>query len=93
MTANNNLKNPKFESQVATVACALHNICERHNCPFEEDWLPEDAAYNNDVVGPPHQHVVDDDAQRVRDTLADWVHAINARFHISTHTYMEFGRN
>ena len=47
--------------------------------PFEEDWLPEDAAHNNNVVGPPHHHVVDDDAQRVRDTLADWVHAINPR--------------
>ena len=41
--------------------------------------LPEDAAYNDDVVGPPHHHVVDDDAQGVRDTNADWVHAINLR--------------
>ena len=30
---------------VAMVCCGLHNVCERHNCAFEPDRLPEESAY------------------------------------------------
>ena len=38
------LNDPVFARRVAIVCCALHNICERHQCPFEESWLPEPSA-------------------------------------------------
>lgn len=35
-----NLNDPVFARRVALVCCALHNVCERHQCPFEDNWLP-----------------------------------------------------
>ena len=29
-----NLNDTIFTSRVALVCCALHNVCERHQCPF-----------------------------------------------------------
>lgn len=41
-----NLNDPVFARQVAMVCCALHNVCERHQCPFENAWLPDPSAYS-----------------------------------------------
>ena len=29
------------------VCCALHNMCGRHQCPFEPGWLPDESSYIN----------------------------------------------
>ena len=39
------MNNPVLVRKVAMVCCALHNICERHQSPFEPGWLPEEIAY------------------------------------------------
>ena len=43
-----NLKNPVFASRVALACCALHNVCERQQCAFEDSWLPDPSAYVDD---------------------------------------------
>ena len=35
------VSDPVFVRKVAMVCCALHNVCERHQCPFEPGWLPD----------------------------------------------------
>ena len=44
MITNNFLKDPVFAANVALVCCALHNVCERASCPFEDSWIPSDAG-------------------------------------------------
>ena len=39
------VNNPVLVRKVAMMCCALHNICERHQSPFEPGWLPEEIAY------------------------------------------------
>ncbi len=40
------INDPVFVRQVAMVCCCgLHNICERHQCPFEPGRLPDQSAY------------------------------------------------
>ena len=34
------MNDPKFHTDIILVCCALHNICERHRDPFEQDWFP-----------------------------------------------------
>jgi hypothetical protein len=34
------MNDPDFHTDCILVCCALHNVCERHNDPFEDDWLP-----------------------------------------------------
>ena len=34
-----------FVRRVAMVCCGLHNVCERHQCPFEPGWRPDQSAY------------------------------------------------
>ena len=36
-----------FVRKVAMVCCALHNVCERHQCPFEPGWIPDESSYVN----------------------------------------------
>lgn len=42
---------PQFAADVATVACCLHNICERILCEFEPAWLIE---AHDGINLPPH---------------------------------------
>ena len=35
----NNFVDPNFATEVALTCCALHNVCERWLCRFEERWL------------------------------------------------------
>ena len=44
------MNDPRFHSECTTVCCALHNRCERHSDPFEDDWLA--PAVLDDQVGP-----------------------------------------
>ena len=68
------IKDPVFVRQVAVVCCALHNMCKRHQCPFEPGWLPDESSYTNTtpinlqvtaVIGP---------AANVRAALARYIH-------------------
>ena len=45
MDGHCNANDPVFVRQVAIVCCGLHNVCERHPCPFEPGWLPDPSAY------------------------------------------------
>ena len=69
---------PDFASNVALLCCALHNVCERSNCPFEDSWLPAArvvpaAGGHNYNVGPPDAQL---QALAVRDALSRYVHRI-----------------
>ena len=41
------VNDPVFVRKVAMICCALHNVCERHQCPFEPGWLPDECTYVN----------------------------------------------
>ena len=45
MEGHCNANDPVFVRQVAIVCCGLHNVCERHPCPFEPGSLPDPSAY------------------------------------------------
>ena len=66
------LRNICTSSRVALVCCALHNVCERHQCPFENAWLPDSSAYTDGATtsqqSPGIQSVL------IRDALAKYVH-------------------
>ena len=68
-----NLNDPTFASRVALVCCALHNICERHQCPFESTWLPDDSAYTDGPTSHPSSASVHGSAL-IRDALSKYVH-------------------
>lgn len=68
------LNDPVFASQVAVLCCALHNICERHQCTFEEGWLPDPSAYINTTPANLQTSTVIGSAAGVRDAVAKYVH-------------------
>ena len=68
------LRDPVFARKVAVVCCALHNICERHNCPFEVGWLPDVTAYTSTTPLNMYSSTVVGTASNVRDALAKHVH-------------------
>jgi hypothetical protein len=47
------LDNPTLMGRIIRVCCALHNICQLHNDPFDEDWAAAHLAgeYNTGRVG------------------------------------------
>lgn len=60
-------------SRVALVCCALHNVCERHQCPFEDSWLPDPSAYTSGTTAQ-QSTVVIGSASSLRDILARYIH-------------------
>ena len=68
------IKDPVFVRHVAVVCCALHNVCERHQCPFEPGWLPDESVYVDTT--PPNLQVtaVIGSAASVREALARHIH-------------------
>ena len=62
-----------FASQVALVCCALHNTCKRHQCPFEDSWLPDPSAYTSGTMSQPSTSVVGS-ASSVQNALAKYIH-------------------
>ena len=53
-----NLKDPIVASRVALVRCALHNVYERHQCPFEDSWLPDPSVYTGGTTVQPSITVI-----------------------------------
>jgi hypothetical protein len=47
------LDNPVLMGRVIRICCALHNICQLHNDPFDDDWAAAHLAgeYNTGRVG------------------------------------------
>ena len=74
-----NLNDPVFARRVALVCCALHNVCERHQCPFEDSWLPDPTAYSITTVIP--STTVLGSAAFVRDALAKYIHRTRTASH------------
>ena len=68
------LKDPVFVRQVAVMCFALHNMCERHQRPFEPGWLPDESSYIKTT--PPNLQVtaVIGPAANVREALARYIH-------------------
>ena len=66
------LRDPVFARRVALVCCALHNVCERHRCPFEESWLPDPTAYTDTSHITSSQTL--GSAASIRNTVAKYVH-------------------
>lgn len=64
------VRDPVFASTIATVCCALHNVCERHNCKFEESWLPDPAHYQQDTPQQFVNNTTVGSASTIRDALA-----------------------
>ena len=69
------LKDPLFGRQGAVVCCTPHNMCERHQCPFEPGWLPDESAYIN--IMPPNLQVtiVIRPTANVQESLARYIHS------------------
>lgn len=67
------MNDPDFHTDCILVCCALHNVCERHNDIFEDDWLPvveEEQQAPNQVAGGLQ---AENDARAIRTALADHV--------------------
>ena len=68
------VNNPVLVRKVAMVCCALHNICERHQCPFEPGWLPEESAYVHTTPANLQASTVVGPGSSVREALARHIH-------------------
>lgn len=60
---DNNIYNPDFATRLAIVCCALHNVCERWSCEYDDSWEVNkelyqiyhpapDAENNDEAEGP-----------------------------------------
>ena len=68
------ISDPVFVRRVAMVCCGLHNVCERHQCPFEPGWLPDQSAYVDTTPASLQANVVIGSASSIRDAIARHVH-------------------
>jgi hypothetical protein len=70
------LKDPRFMMQLVRVCCMLHNVCQRTNDPYEEDWLSreERAQQIPGAEENPWEGRVETAAGIVREALAQYVH-------------------
>ena len=74
---DNFVRDPDFATDLALVCCALHNVCERVLCPFEDSWIPKDPipiACGNAAIVPIIVPLVP--ALMMRNALAGRVHHI-----------------
>ena len=69
-----NANDPVFVRQVAIVCCGLHNVCERHQCPFESGWLPDPSAYVDATPASLQTNVVIGSASTVHDAITRHIH-------------------
>ena len=67
------INDPLFARRIAMVCSALHNVCERNNCPFEIGWLPEESAYVQ-ITPDNAQSASSSVASSVRDAVAKYIH-------------------
>ena len=67
-------RDPVFARKIAVVCCALHNICERHKCTFEDGWLPDESAYISNTPTHLQTSAVVGAASNIREVLAKHIH-------------------
>ena len=67
MDSQCSVNDPVFVRKVAMVCCVLHNVCERHQCPFEPGWLPDESLYVNTTPTNLQASVVIGPAAGIRD--------------------------
>ena len=68
------ISDPVFVRQFAMVHCGLYNVCERHQCPFEPGWLPDQRAYVDTTPASLEANVVIGSASSIRDAIAEHIH-------------------
>ena len=68
------VNDPVFVRKVAMVCCALHNVCERHQCPSEPGWLPDESSYVNTTPTNLQASVVIGPAAGIQDAIATYIH-------------------
>ncbi|XP_065191888.1 uncharacterized protein LOC135822976 [Sycon ciliatum] len=73
---HSSIRDPRFAADVAVVACALHNVCERWSCPYEQQWTVDPAQYAMHHPGPDdHANVQrEEGGDAVRNALASYAH-------------------
>jgi hypothetical protein len=72
---HNEYNDPDFMSDVTLVCCALHNLCERHMDPFEDDWWPAESNEPTPVTaagggGEGAGNAATQNARHIRNALA-----------------------
>ena len=71
---NNFINDPAFAQDIAVLCCALHNICQRAQCEFQDSWLAPDQG-DDEVAEPEDEEAVHvDGAAMMRLRLAESVH-------------------
>ena len=75
---SNNISVPTSASKIATVCCALHNICERWSCAFDQSWLIEPHLFEQcHPAANAHNNTQEDEAGiAVRNTLSTHLHNV-----------------
>ena len=68
------INDPAFARKYSMVCCALHNVCERHQCPFEPSWLPDQSTFVQITPLNQHSSSITGSASSVRDALAKYIH-------------------
>lgn len=68
------INDPVFVQKYTMVCCALHNICERHQCDFEPGRLPDENTYTDITPSSQQSTSVSGQASSVRDALATFIH-------------------
>ena len=63
-----------FVRKVSMVCCALHNVCERHQCPFEPGWLRDESSYVNTTPTNLQASVVMGPAAGIPVAIATYIH-------------------
>ena len=66
-------RDPFFARRIAVVCCALHNICERHRCMFEDGWLPDESAYISNTPTILQTSIIIGSASIIRDAIAIYI--------------------
>ena len=73
----NNISDPSFAADIAMVCCALHNVCERWSCAFDQSWLIEPEMYKR-YHPAPDAHInddADDPGIAIRQRLSKYIQA------------------
>ena len=70
------LRESAFATGIALVCCALHNVCERSLCPFEDSWFPVEPMLLHGDNAEPGNGVGATRALLIRNALAEYASGI-----------------
>ena len=81
------LTDPVIARQVAVVCCLPHNVCERHQCTFEPDWLPDEISTIQTMPANLQTTAVIASASSVWEAIAKLIHLLRpaSQYAIITH--------